>query len=63
MLQEALYDLVRLQSEMEDNHASEIEQKNVDIAELTDMVEELAAKLRQYQVAFEMQRKLSYIRP
>ena len=49
-LQEALYELVRLHSDLQDRHADEIEQKNVDIAELTDMVEELAAKLRDLEV-------------
>ena len=41
---------MRLQSDAEDRHASEIEQKNIDIAELTDMVEELATRLRDLEV-------------
>lgn len=61
-LQEALYDLVRLQSDMEDRHTSEIEQKNADIADLTDMVEELADRLRQLQACglFSLQEKDSH---
>ena len=39
-----------LQSDLEDRHASEIEGKDLDIAELTDMVEELAARLRDFEV-------------
>ncbi len=41
---------MRLQSDLEDRHASEIEGKDLDIAELTDMVEELAARLRDFEV-------------
>lgn len=51
LLQEALYELVRLQSDLEERHATEIEQKNINIAELTDMVEELAARLGDFEVS------------
>ena len=41
---------MRLQADQEGKHAHEIEQKNSNIEELTDMVEELAARLRVFQV-------------
>lgn len=43
--------MVRLQSDLEDRHANQIEQKNLDIGELTNMVEELAVTLRELQVS------------
>lgn len=46
-----MYELVRLQSDLEDRHATEMERKNFDIAELTDMVEELAARLKDLEVS------------
>ena len=45
-----MYELVRLQTDMEERHIAEVEQKNADIADLTDLVEELAERLRQSQV-------------